>query len=268
VTVAHRIEDAGSITRQVIQLLLDAELVVANLTTLNANVMYELAVRHAARLPVVIVAEVGTKLPFDIIDERTIFFQNDMQGVRDLIPDLQNKAKSALADQEPDNPIVRARRDWALREIVVKGDASERYVISRLDAMERAVSALAKSIGGSPIASPRTVDSSDSAGARAFATGLRHWIHRSAVPDVDVVIRPHNQDGMTLKLDLTVQGLVIATQVVNTAVLNAPNTGHMAELLSETVAKSLLKAARGNEMLRSVAPGVIESLAALELDMD
>ena len=49
VIAANQIAEPGSIPAQIINLLNDADLVVANLTGLNGNVMYELALRHVFR---------------------------------------------------------------------------------------------------------------------------------------------------------------------------------------------------------------------------
>lgn len=138
VEAAHQIDEPGSITRQVLERILKADLVVANLTGLNPNVMYELAVRHAARRPVVIVADSSTRLPFDVADQRTIFFTNDMKGVAELVPQLRAASKEAVSDVKPDNPVYRAAEAQVMREVAAKGDGSA-YVLERLDQLERMI---------------------------------------------------------------------------------------------------------------------------------
>lgn len=135
VEVAHRISRSGSITNQVIELLLTADLVVANLTELNPNVMYELAVRHAVRKPVVLVAEKLTRLPFDVTTERTVFYVNDMAGVRELETSLSEAAEAALHDVEPDNPVYRGQQKSIMR--TVETTTTEQYILQRLDEIQR-----------------------------------------------------------------------------------------------------------------------------------
>src|SRR4051794_10385322 len=68
---ADDVSEPGLITSQVIEHVVTAKAAVADITSGNANVYYELAARDAAGLPVVLIGEEGTKLPFDVAQART-----------------------------------------------------------------------------------------------------------------------------------------------------------------------------------------------------
>ncbi|MDX1943644.1 MAG: hypothetical protein SFU99_23960, partial [Saprospiraceae bacterium] len=75
----------GIITTQIIEMLLKADLVIADLTGNNANVFYELGIRHATNKPFIqIINEEQdkdgkkiTKIPFDLNQVRTIVYNYD-----------------------------------------------------------------------------------------------------------------------------------------------------------------------------------------------
>lgn len=142
VEIAHRMSDAGSITKQVINKIIDSELVICNLTNLNPNVMYELAVRHAVKKPVITIAENGTRLPFDIQEDRTIFYVDDMRGTTRLAEQLTPMIKSALDDTDLDNPIYRAIESSNIIKSVSTDTEINQYIVDSLEEIQLKISSL------------------------------------------------------------------------------------------------------------------------------
>lgn len=137
---AHEISELGSINKQIITRLLEDELVIANLTGLNANVMYEIAVRHAARKPLVSMCEIGTRLPFDLYDERTIFYTDDMHGVLDVKDIFEKYVKSAIAETNPDNPIYRAQKENIIANNLKANSTEEEFnMYNKIEELEQVV---------------------------------------------------------------------------------------------------------------------------------
>jgi hypothetical protein len=103
---ADKLAEPGQITVQVIEHILGARAAVADLTLRNPNVYYELAVRHTARLPTVLIAEQSEQLPFDIAQMRTIFFSHtDLASAARCRTEIVHQLREAL-DGAVDSPIA------------------------------------------------------------------------------------------------------------------------------------------------------------------
>jgi hypothetical protein len=108
---ADKMGKPGMIGKQVIQHILRARLVIADLSFHNPNVFYELCLRHATRLPTVQVKREVDKVPFDLNQYRTIPIET--RDPYTLLPKIQtytsevaNQVRRALQDSESgDNPI-------------------------------------------------------------------------------------------------------------------------------------------------------------------
>ena len=112
--VPHESNEPGSITSEIINEIIDDKLVIANLTGLNPNVMYELAIRHSFAKPVVCIFEKGTILPFDIKDDRAIEYEDSIAGAGDLKEKLKGMILAALKQKVINNPVTRAKRNLLL----------------------------------------------------------------------------------------------------------------------------------------------------------
>ena len=71
---ADDIKRPGTVTVQIIEQLLEAPLVVADLSDFNANVYYELAIRHAVKKPVIHLITKGQEAPFDVNQMRYVSY--------------------------------------------------------------------------------------------------------------------------------------------------------------------------------------------------
>jgi hypothetical protein len=128
-----QISEPGQITLQVIDHVLGARAAVADLTYLNPNVFYELAVRHTARLPTTLIAEKGCDLPFDIAQMRTIFFDHtDLRSADSCRIAIVAQLREALDKGIVDSPITTSVDVRALQG----GNEAERNIAELVTTVE------------------------------------------------------------------------------------------------------------------------------------
>ncbi|HDH08719.1 MAG TPA: hypothetical protein ENG96_04490 [Gammaproteobacteria bacterium] len=72
----------GVIINDIIRQITESRLVIAEISPANANVYYEVGYAHAQNKPTILIAEKGTKLPFDVSPFRVLFYENSIDGKR------------------------------------------------------------------------------------------------------------------------------------------------------------------------------------------
>ncbi|MEZ5815999.1 MAG: hypothetical protein R3D44_02830 [Hyphomicrobiaceae bacterium] len=111
--VVRRGEEAGPgmINDDVVQSVLEADLVIADLTFLNPNVFYELGIRHAVEKPVIHLASADTRLPFDNAGYRTVLFDlSDWHKVQSAQHELAlHIAAIDAPDFRVNNPVTQVK---------------------------------------------------------------------------------------------------------------------------------------------------------------
>lgn len=145
VRVAHREFELGSINDRVIRNIYDSDLVIANLTQLNPNVMFEIGMRYSFGKPALVIAEEGTRLPFDVIDENTLFYINDPKGAAELRKKIGQFVERIDYGREDYGPIVSTLQKAAMLKNIENGieDSETKKLFTavndRMDEIEKLV---------------------------------------------------------------------------------------------------------------------------------
>lgn len=109
---ADQIGQQGLITAQIIEHVKRSRLVIVDLSFLNPNVFYEMALRHACKLPIVHIIRKTDQIPFDVSQSRCIIVDNT--DIYSFVPKIQiyqaeiaTQARKAIEDPEHrGNPIT------------------------------------------------------------------------------------------------------------------------------------------------------------------
>ncbi|GAA1698854.1 hypothetical protein GCM10009808_15450 [Microbacterium sediminicola] len=110
---ADQISITGDINEQIFRHLFEADLVIADLSGANANVMYELGLRHSLNKLTIQVADAATPLPFDVKAVRTILIQRSQMGLVDARKKLVKAIEVGLSGA---SDMVAATRVWSALE--------------------------------------------------------------------------------------------------------------------------------------------------------
>lgn len=96
----------GSITRDIINGIIESDIIIADLTERNPNVFYELGIAHSTGNKTIMTCQSNESLPFDISAYRVIFYEQTINGGKVLIEKLDKSIKELLNNRfEVNNPV-------------------------------------------------------------------------------------------------------------------------------------------------------------------
>jgi hypothetical protein len=156
---ADEVFSAGSVLQDIVELLSNSSVVVADITENNRNVHYELGLAHALGKPTILVAPQDAKIFFDVGQERFVSFTKDNAFwgaelksalTRALVGTMKNPS-SAIPTAfmhirpvrvEVDEVVVRLRRiEDLLAEMARRGAARAEPAFSRFQSVLRSLPA-------------------------------------------------------------------------------------------------------------------------------
>lgn len=77
----------GDMLKHILEKMLKAKIIVANINGRNPNVFYEMGIAHALDKPVIVISKYGNEIPFDLRSKQMVLYKNRME-----LSDLLRKA--------------------------------------------------------------------------------------------------------------------------------------------------------------------------------
>ncbi|WP_082994778.1 TRAFs-binding domain-containing protein [Aquimarina megaterium] len=105
------IKDSSLIDKSMYALLVQTELVIADITTYNPNALYELGIRHGSRpYSTIIIKGNSSPIPFDINHNRIFHYKHGGEDIGKTeadrcVSELKDLIKSVLKQKETDSPL-------------------------------------------------------------------------------------------------------------------------------------------------------------------
>ncbi len=108
---ADEIQDSGIIDRSMYALLIQSDLVIADISTFNPNAIYELGIRHAVKpFSTIVIKEREGRVPFDLDHTRTFKYTHLGEDIGSdeaerCVKDLSTLINSITKNQKADSPL-------------------------------------------------------------------------------------------------------------------------------------------------------------------
>ncbi len=130
--------EPGNITHDIIRDLCESDMVIADLSAANANVFFELGIRHAFRKSgTVHIVDASEPVPFDVRQYRAIQYSTELADIADTTAKIIEAIKKRVTQPErPDNPVHDAIPQLPINIALTGDDALREQLRTAQERME------------------------------------------------------------------------------------------------------------------------------------
>lgn len=113
-----------------------SDIVIAILTDLNANVWYELGIRHTIKTGTLMLMQEGQKVPFDISDYGIIFYKDSI-GLEQRLRKSLKEYLDKIDEKTYDSPVISALNNRIYNNLEKKLEEIQQLIGRRMDEIPR-----------------------------------------------------------------------------------------------------------------------------------